>query len=145
MKALFRFAVAFVSGGLLAAGACAQDVIRTPLPPDHPLLGTWRIDLPDRNCFEEYELRADGTKLSQSGEERNESEFSLSAEPSARGYYKWVDKLVKTNGKPDCSGNEGEAGHVAVNFIRLHPSKEKFLLCAGEDFKRCFAEFYRKH
>jgi hypothetical protein len=32
----------------------------------------------------------------------------------------------------------------AVNFIRLHPSGSRFLLCEAEDMKSCFAEFYRK-
>jgi hypothetical protein len=133
-----------LTGLLVVLPAGAQEATRTPLPPDHPLIGTWRIDIPDLKCFEEYELRADGTKFSLSGEERNESEFTISTEPSAKGYYKWTDKLVKTNGKPDCSGNQGEVGHVAVSYIRLHPGKDKFLLCTGEDFKRCFAEFFRK-
>jgi hypothetical protein len=33
---------------------------------------------------------------------------------------------------------------VAVNFIRLHPSGTKFLLCEAENMNSCFAEFYLK-
>jgi len=122
----------------------AQSVTQTPLPSSHPLLGLWRIDL-QNGCFEEYALRADGTKLSQSGEERNESVFEISEVPSANGFYRWADKITKNNGKPDCGGSTTDVGHVAVNFIRLHPSGERFLLCEAEDMKSCFAEFYRKH
>lgn len=143
MKAFIRYSTAFLLGTLLVSTAGAQEVVRKPLPPDHPLIGTWRIELPALQCFEEYDLRADGVKYSMSGEERNESEFTLSDQPSEKGFYKWVDKLTKSNGKPDCSGHQVEVGHVAVNYIRLHPGKDKFLLCTAEDFKWCFAEFTR--
>jgi hypothetical protein len=137
-------ALLLTSATLSATLAFSQEVQRTPLRPDHPLLGVWRIDLPDQKCFEEYDLRANGTKLSQSAEERNESEFEISSEPSARGFYKWSDKIIKNNGKLDCGGSLTKVGHVAVNFVRLHPNGQKFLLCETEDMNTCFAEFYRK-
>jgi hypothetical protein len=124
--------------------AQAQEVTPTQLPKDHPLVGTWRIELPEQKCFEEYDVRADGTKLSRSAEERNESIHSISVVPSPNGFYKWVDKIVKNNGKPDCSGSVGSSGHVAINFIRLHPSGQRMLLCEAEDMKTCYAEFRRK-
>ncbi len=127
---------------LLVSGAFAQDVAPSRLPQGHPLLGTWRIDLPN-GCFEEYTLRIDGTKLSESGQERNESVFEIAGSPSSKGYYRWADKITKGNGKPDCGGAMTEVGHVAVNFIRMHPSGKRFLLCEAEDMQSCFAEFYR--
>lgn len=133
-----------VVGALSAVVAFAQEVKRTPLPDGHPLIGLWRIDLPEQKCFEEYDVRADGTKLSMSGQERNESDFEISAVPSAKSFYKWVDKITKNNGKPDCMGSKTDVGHVAVNYIRVHPSGKYFLLCEAEDMKSCFAEFYRK-
>jgi hypothetical protein len=124
--------------------AHAQEETPTILPANHPLVGTWRIELPEQKCFEEYEVRADGIKLSRSAEERNESVHSISLVPSSNGFYKWVDKIVKNNGKPDCSGSVGSSGHVAVHFIRLHPSGQRMLLCESEDMKTCYAEFSRK-
>ncbi|RZI45018.1 hypothetical protein EGT07_01700 [Herbaspirillum sp. HC18] len=121
----------------------AQDVQQTALPQDHPLLGTWRIDLLN-GCFEEYMLLSDGTKLSRSGEERNESIFEISERPSYKGFYRWADKITKGNGKPDCGDSITQVGHVAVNFIRLHPSGKKFLLCEAESMNSCFAEFHMK-
>ena len=141
MHTRFPVAVAFA---LAALTASAQDFSRSPLPASHPLLGTWRIELPDVKCFEEYELRSDGTKLSQSGQERNESEFMLSLIPSEKGFYKWTDRITKNNAKPDCSGGTTSLGHVAVNYVRIHPSGTKFVLCEAEDMKSCYAEFTRK-
>lgn len=124
--------------------ALAQEVNPQPLASDHPLVGTWRIELPSMNCFEEYTLRSNGTKSSVSAQERNESVFELSSEPSAQGFYRWADKITKGNGKPDCSGAITEVGHVAVNFVRLHASGKRFLLCESEALSSCYAEFHRK-
>jgi hypothetical protein len=140
-----RRATLFTAAVLACTAVSAQeDFAQTALPETHPLLGRWRIELPDLKCFEEYHLRADGTKLSMSGEERNESKFMIALVPGPSGFYKWTDKIVKGNGKPDCSGAKTELGHVAVNYVRLHPSGQKFLLCEAENMKSCYAEFTRK-
>lgn len=127
-----------------ASTATSQEFTRTPLPSNHPLVGTWRIELPEMKCFEEYEVRPDGTKSSMSAEERNESEFVISLTASSTGFYKWTDRITKNNGKPDCSGSNTDLGHVAVNYVRVHPSGQRFLLCEAEDMKSCYAEFQRK-
>ena len=135
--------IAHVALGCAVGTACAQQFQRAPLPESHPLVATWRIDIPSMNCFEEYEVRADGTKHSRSGEERNESEFVISVIPSLKGFYKWTDTITKNNGKPDCSGSFTKLGHVAVNYVLVHPSGQRILLCEAEDMNSCFAEFHR--
>jgi len=126
------------------SGTPTQEFVRTPLPSAHPLVGVWRIELAGGKCAEEYELRTDGTKRSASGEERNESEFMIL--PSARGtyWYKWVDKITKNNGKPDCMGSLTAVGHTAVNYVIVHPSGQRFALCEREDMNSCYAEFFRQ-
>ena len=141
MKTISSLLIAAILSAATFA-AVAQSVTRTPLPAGHPLIGVWRIDLPN-GCYEEYEVHSDGTKLSRSGEEGNESEFEISLNPSDKGFYKWTDKITKGNGRPDCGGSVTELGHVAVNYIRLHPSGQRYLLCEAEDMKSCFAEFRR--
>lgn len=127
----------------LEDSAPPQEFVRTPIPSTHPLVGVWRIELAGGKCAEEYELRADGTKRSMSGEERNESEFMIS--PGARSYwYKWVDKITKNNGKPDCMGSLTAVGHTAANYVIVHPSGQRFALCEREDMNSCFAEFFRQ-
>lgn len=135
---------AFALSIVVSSSASSQEFTRTSLPESHPLVGTWRIELPELKCFEEYDLRSNGTKLSMSGEERNESEFSISLVPSSTGFYEWTDKITKNNGKPDCSGSNTKLGHVAVNYVQVHPSRQRFLLCEAEDIKSCYAEFLRK-
>ena len=121
--------------------AHAQDVHRTPLPSGHPLIGVWRIDVPGTNCHEIYDLNANGTMKVTSGAQAAESEFEISATPSRKGFYRWVDKITKDNGKPDCSGSIVEVGHVATNFIIVHPSRPEFLMCEAEDLKTCVGPF----
>lgn len=128
----------------LLSSLYAQEPSRVPLAENHPLIGTWRIELPEMKCFEEYELHANGTKLSMSGQERNEAEFVISAIPSAKGFYKWTDTITKNNDMPDCSGAKTPLGHVSINYVRLHPNGSRFLLCEAEDMNTCYAEFQRQ-
>jgi hypothetical protein len=127
-----------------ASAALADDVVRTRLPAGHPLIGTWRIDVPNTACHELYQVRADGTTAVTSGKQVVASEFSLSAKPSARGFYKWVDKVTQDNGQPDCLGHTGAVGHVATNYLALHQSGKLFLMCQAEDLNTCIGPFVRQ-
>ncbi len=135
---------AFALGIVISSGASSQGFTRTSLPENHPLVATWRVELPELKCFEEYVVRSNGTRSAVSGEERNESEFAISLVPSPAGFYKWTDRISKNNGKLDCSGSSTTLGHVAVNYIRVHPSGQRFLICQEENMKSCFVEFMRK-
>lgn len=132
-------------GGLCCLStASAQDVSRTPLPSQHPLVGTWRIDLPGTQCYEVYTFKEDGTTSLTSGAQRAETEFEMDLQPSAKGFYKWVDKVTKDNGRPDCLGSVVELGHVAINYILVGPTRRDFLLCSEEDLDSCVGPFRRQ-
>lgn len=137
-KALAALAVA-----LMATTAFAQDVTRTPLPDDHPLIGAWRLDVEGTDCHEVYTFKPDGTTSVTSGEEQGDSDFEMSLEPSPKGFYKWVDKITVDNGKKDCMGNVMEIGHVATNWIALHPNGKLFLMCREENLKSCLGPLRR--
>ncbi len=124
--------------------AMAQDFAQASLPASYPLIGRWRTELPNSKCVEEYEIRANGTRSAVSAEERSDSEFRMSWAPSAANFYKWEDKIVKTNGKPGCSGSPAKVGHLSVNYVLLHPDGGRFLLCTDEAMSACFAEFFYK-
>ena len=139
-----KLAVVVSALGLAGHGcAWAQAVVRTPVAVDHPLIGTWRVDVPSLNCFEVYEIRPDGTTRVTSAKEIGESEFQISGQPSAKGFYKWVDKVIKNNGQPDCSGNSVPAGDVATNFVLLRADGDQFLMCEEESTKSCLGPFVR--
>ena len=133
-----------LAAALCAAPLWAQEVERTPLPDSHPFIGEWRFDIPQLRCFEEYSVRKDGTRSVISGRERNESEFAITMVPSASGFYKWTDKIVKSNGRPDCAGSITPVGHVATNYILFHRDRNSFLLCENEDVKTCFGPYIRR-
>lgn len=65
----------------------------------HPLLGIWTLTIPQLACSETYHFRGDGTSLVKSAGEVSESEFTISEQPSAKGFYKFEDRVVKDNGK----------------------------------------------
>jgi hypothetical protein len=131
---------------LLSAGssAHAQRVARTPLVDGHPLIGVWRFDVPGTKCYEIYAVGADGTMALTSGAQAAETEFTIAARPSARGFYKWVDRITKDNGKPDCLGSITTVGQVVTNFVIVHPSRRQFVLCRREDRRSCIGPFVRQ-
>ena len=115
-----------------------------PLPvAHHPLLGIWKLELPEIGCSETYHFRGDGTSLVFSADEVSESEFQVSDKPGARGFYRLEDRIVKDNGKKDCAGDITKVGTRAVNYLRFHPSGALFLMCADESMRACIGPFER--
>jgi hypothetical protein len=139
-KHTLRIAVALVAAVAIEALG-AQEVKRTPLPEDHPLVGTWRLTFAESGCFEIYDVHADGTTRVTSAEEVAETEFQIATELTGNGFYKWVDKLVKDNGKPDCMGAISKVGTVTTNFVRMHRNGRQFIMCRQEDLDTCFGPF----
>ena len=109
----------------------------------HPVLGIWKLTLPDGSCSETYRFRGDGTTLVTSAQEISESEFSVPAEPSAKGFYKLEDKVVKDNGKKDCVGTVTKVGSKMTHFLYFHPSGAAFFMCAAESLDACIGPFRR--
>jgi hypothetical protein len=134
-----RVPAAVLTGALLISMNAGAQV---PAP-DHPILGIWRLSLPDLGCSETYRFRGDGTTLVTSAEEISESEFRIPAKPSAKGFYRLEDRVVKDNGKKDCAGAVMKPGTKATNFIRFHPSNAIFLMCADETMNTCIGPFER--
>lgn len=115
------------------------------MPNGHPILGTWHFTLPNSQCTETYFYKPDGTALVTSGEEVGETTFEVSAEVSPKGFFKIVDKIVKDNGKKDCSGAVMTVGHEATNYVTIHPSGELMLMCESESLQACFGPLRRAH
>jgi len=129
---------------LFTPAAWSQEVKRTLLPANHPLIGSWRIDVPGTQCHEVYDIKTDGTMSVTSGAQAAESEFEIDIKPSARGFYKWVDKIVKDNGKPDCMGRIMQVGHVSTVYIIVHRSGREFLICKQESLDTCIGPFRKQ-
>lgn len=134
----------------LAACALAALTLVTPHPviaaavyANHPLVGSWRFEVPNTGCAEVYRFRGDGTSVVTSGSEIAESEFQISTKPSSQGFYVWTDTIVKDNGKHDCSGQITEVGRKTTNYIRFDRSGRQFIVCRGQSFDACFGPFRR--
>jgi len=136
MKPILLFAAALLA---------AQSVLASPVRTDHPIVGTWRFELPDGSCHEMYRISADGTALITSAAEIAETEFDIDDQPDGDGFYHSHDKIVKDNGKKDCTGEVTEVGHVIQAFIVFHPSNNMFLMCQKRDMGSCIGPFIRVH
>jgi hypothetical protein len=110
---------------------------------DHPIIGIWKITMPDGACTETYRIRADGTTLVFSHEEVAESTFVISDQPDKNGFYKEVDTIVKDNGKHDCTGTVTKPGRAVTNYLQFHPSGDMFLMCVERNLNRCIGPFVR--
>ena len=139
----FRASIVVIA--LAALSAVGYAAPPQPTAKNHPIIGRWTISLPDGSCDETYTIRPDGTTLVTSGDEIAESIYEISAKPSAAGFYKWTDKLIKDNGKKDCAGEITKVGQTTVNFVQFHPSGDIFIMCAQENFDACIGPFKRVH
>ena len=134
-----------LAGVLISLLVAAPFASAAPPAPasNHPILGIWKLSLPDLRCSEVYRFRGDGTTLVTSAEEVSESEYSIPDKPSAKGFYRLEDRIVKDNGKKDCAGAIMKVGTRATNFVRFHPSGELFLMCSDETMEACIGPFER--
>jgi len=144
MKSPLLLALALAS--FAAAAAPAPDTLPAPGSPlraDHPFLGAWQITRQDDECAEVYRIDRSGHTLITSADEVAQSTFSISDQPSARGYYKWVDTLTKDNGKKDCWGQITKPGKTTTRFVMMNPAHNRFIVCTAEDGRQCFGPFVK--
>ncbi len=138
MRTYLASATAAVLAVLLALPATASSPYA-----DHPLVGTWRFDVPNTGCAEVYRFRTDGTSIVTSGQEIAETEFEVSPKPTSKGFYVWTDTIVKDNGKQDCSGQITDIGRKTTNYIRFDRAGQAFVVCRGESLDACFGPLRR--
>ena len=132
-----------LTGLMLSLAILALPLKAAPPVASHPILGIWKLTLPDGSCSEIYRFRGDGTSLVTSNQEVSESEFTIPAEPSEKGFYRLDDKVVKDNGKLDCSGEVTKIGSKVTHFVHFHPSGALFLMCMAESLDACIGPFRR--
>lgn len=134
-----------LSALVLSLATLVAPLQAAPPIPTHPILGIWKLTLPDGSCSETYRFRGDGTSLVTSADEISESEFSIPAEPSAKGFYRMDDKVTKDNGKLDCTGTVTKIGSKVTHYVHFHPSGQLFVMCVAESLDACIGPFLRMH
>jgi len=116
---------------VVTASLACMHAAAAPLRADHPLIGTWEFRLPN-GCVERMTVLQSGHVLAVSGAETDESEAEIADRPDERGLYKWRDRILMNNGKPDCGDSLTPVGDVSVVYIRLDKSSERYMVCLGE-------------
>jgi len=84
-----------------------------------------------------WEFRADGTSHNYSGSEESISQYRVSDEPTAAGYYILLDTITETNGQPDCLGNTVPVGDRATGYLVPAPG-DQLRLCSDTALTECF-------
>jgi hypothetical protein len=137
---------------LLTAALCLSTLFAaltpagatTPLRADHPILGAWRLSLPDAGgCEEIYRIGRDGRARITSAEEVAESEFAIDDQPDGDGFYASVNTIVRDNGKRDCAGRVTQPGKALPAFILFHPSGDRLLMCRDRTMRACIGPLVR--
>ncbi len=141
MKSPLLLALALSS--IAAVAAPPADVPSAPLRADHPFLGAWQVTRADDECAEIYRVDRSGRTLITSADEVAQSTFTMTDQPSPRGFYKWVDTLVKDNGKKDCWGQITKPGKTTTRYVLMNPRQDQFYLCMSEDRRQCFGPFVK--
>jgi hypothetical protein len=116
----------------------------TPLAATHPIIGTWRWPESGKGCTETWQFSADRQRNSQAAGQTTQGQFEVAPRPSLLGFYRLVDTVQTSNGKPDCSGDMGApAGAAVTSFVQFSPALDQFIVCQAESLAACFGPFRR--
>lgn len=111
---------------------------------EHPLIGSWTWKPEGKDCTEVYEWRANGTGHVVSGKEVTETRFKISATPDDKGYYVFLDEVVKDNKGRDCAGStKDNTGEKSTLFIQISPAKDQIRICVKPSDDACFGPLTR--
>jgi hypothetical protein len=129
--------------GLLTCLA-AHAATKSPTPSANPILGAWTWTREANNCVETYTYHADGTEQVTSGDEKSDSVYQISSSPSAQGFYKLTDKVLKDYGGKDCADDASDStGQESSVFVVFHPEGDMYLVCQTESMDNCFGPLKR--
>lgn len=130
---------------LLAALAGCGNQAKVHDSPDysgHPIIGSWSFD--NNGCTETFIFSPDGVRHVTSNKEIVEASYRISTSPSDKGLYKLEDKVLKDNGKQDCSGSTSDmTGDMVTIFVSFSTRKDKIMFCLNENGSNCFGPFIR--
>jgi hypothetical protein len=124
--------------------AMAADPARAQAAAPHPVSGKWIWTLPGKACLETVHYRADGKRLSTSGDEVTEGDFQITPKPSLFGFYRITETLTQANGKRDCAGDLHVASaESTIRFIQFSPKNDQLIVCKTESLQACYGPLRR--
>ncbi len=123
-------------GCLVATGS----TVAAPPRAGHPLLGIWRLALPERPCRETVEFRPDGTSYSVSARQRASGIYEVSDRALANGRYVLTASITSINAHPDCFGDTAPVGVVVTSYLQLYPGHRLFF-CPSSTSTDCYGPY----
>jgi hypothetical protein len=106
----------------------------------NPLVGVWAWNAVGGACPEIHEYRADGSAITQSGDEVLEKSYEVSR--VSDGLYRITLKSLRSNGKKDCTGHTTKVGGTNVVFVQFQ-NFGGYLTCASESGMSCYGSAVR--
>lgn len=88
-------------------------------------------------------IRSDGTARVTGGEEIVETAMDVADRPDAQGAYRWVDRVVRSNGRGDCSGDATPVGREWTSYIRFDPTGRRMAVCEDAALRECIGPYLR--
>lgn len=94
--------------------------------------------------METWQYGTNGNRQVNSGDEVSRADYEIPSRPSLLGFYRLVETVTQSNGKPDCAGDLHEAsGDSVTRFIQLSPKRDQMIVCKEESLKACFGPLKR--
>lgn len=95
-----------------------------------PLAGEWDFLSGDGKCKERHSFHADGSYVSQSGEEVMEGAYAIMTVANAKQVLGFVKSAIKGNGKRDCGGERAPLKPDSTYFFYLmQETPDRIVIC----------------
>jgi hypothetical protein len=111
----------------------------------HRIYGKWTWTFARNSCTEVYEFRQNNTSVVQSGQELQETRFTISDQPDANGFYRMTDEVTSSNHQTGCDGNPGgtPVGDKATIYVQFHPTGDLMIMCGEPNLNGCIGPLRR--
>jgi hypothetical protein len=117
-------------------GNAQEAFAKTPIPNDHPILGTWYRWISEHKCVETHTFYASGLVKVSGGKEINENEFQIGEpETPTEQFYRYAWKIKSTNGEVDCEGNRSKPGFMWTEYVFL--AEDVMMSCDKANLSEC--------
>lgn len=112
----------------------------------NPLQGAWEWVNIKNSCVEIYTFGIENTAHIISGDEVSDARYTISAQPTTKGFYQVSLEILDDKGGKDCGESvENDTGEVYTKFVMFHPSGHQYVSCDKEDTSTCVGPFRKQH
>lgn len=110
----------------------------------NPLQGAWEWINIKNSCVEVYTFGIENTAHITSGKEVSNARYTISENPTNKGFYQVSLEILEDKGGQDCGESvENNTGEVYKKYVMFHPNGNHYVSCDKEDTSTCVGPFKR--